>query len=251
MNEISLLTIFIAGLVAGMMNAAAGGGSFVTVPTLIFLGVPPVSANMSSTIALYPGSLISAWVYRDKLKPIGHLSNQAIFLATFTGGLLGAILLLMTPNASFSKMIPWLLLFGSLMFAFGQRISRHLKRYKAPHPYVLLFLLLLLGIYGGYFGGAVGIMIMAVLSIFGETDIKAINAQKVILVAAANSVAVLSFALFGEIAWIDTVVMLIAATLGGYLGAYLILSLRPEPIRLVINLVNFIITGLFFYTQVF
>lgn len=251
MNEIGIITVFIAGLLAGMMNAAAGGGSFVTVPALIFLGIPPISANMSSTIALYPGSLISAWVYRDKLKPIGHLSNKILFLTILSGGFLGAFLLLITPNSSFSIMIPWLLLFGSLMFAFGQRIGSYLKRYEPPNALLLLIILFFLGIYGGYFGGAVGIMIMAVLSILGETDIKAINALKVILVAAANTVAVLCFATLGVIAWQTTIVMLVAATMGGFLGAHIILNLKPAPIRLGINLVNFIITGLFFYAKVF
>lgn len=244
-----IIIIFIAGLLAGMMNAAAGGGSFVTVPTLILLGIPPVSANMSSTIALYPGSLISAWVYRDKLKPIRHLSNKTLFLTTLFGGFIGAVLLIITPNASFNKMIPWLLLFGSIMFAFGQRIARYLQRYKPPSPMLLVIILFFLGIYGGYFGGAVGIIIMAILSILGETDIKAMNALKVILVAAANTVAVLCFATLGTIAWLDTLVMLVAATLGGYLGAHIILNLRPTPIRLGINCINFIITGLFFYTR--
>ena len=114
-----ILIVFLAGLIAGAMNAAAGGGSFVSVPALIYVGIPSVSANMSSTIALYPGSLTSGWAYRRNFQPILNVSFKVMFLATLAGGFGGAILLLLTPSSAFDKIIPWLLLLGSLAFAFG------------------------------------------------------------------------------------------------------------------------------------
>jgi uncharacterized protein len=114
-----ILIVSLAGLIAGAMNAAAGGGSFVSVPALIYIGIPSVSANMSSTIALYPGSLTSAWAYRGNFQAILNVSVRAMFLATLAGGLVGAVVLLLTPSSAFDKIIPWLLLLGSLAFALG------------------------------------------------------------------------------------------------------------------------------------
>lgn len=245
------LILLAAGLVAGAMNAAAGGGSFVTVPALIWMGVPSVSANMSSTVALYPGSITSAWAYRQYFQPIREASVPYLFAVTLAGGFAGAMLLMLTPSTSFDKMIPWLLLVGSLAFAFGPKIGARLQKYYQPQAGVLLTAQFLLGIYGGYFGGAVGIMMMSVWSILGVQDIKAMNAIKVVLVCAANTIAVLCFVVAGHIAWHDTVVMLLAAAAGGYIGARAALLFRASQLRAGISTVNFMITLAFFYEKFF
>jgi uncharacterized membrane protein YfcA len=245
------LIVFFAGLAAGAMNAAAGGGSFISVPALIYVGIPSVTANMSSTIALYPGSLASGWAYRASLQTILNVSVKALFAATLAGGFAGALLLLLTPSSAFDKIIPWLLLLGSLAFAFGPWIGKRLQKYQRPNPAFLLSVQLLLGIYGGYFGGAVGIMMMAVWSVMGLTDIRAMNAVKVVLVLAANTVAVVFFAVAGSVAWRETLVMLVAAAIGGYLGARIALRLKPSYIRIGISVVNFAITAIFFYERFF
>jgi len=245
------LLVFLAGLAAGAMNAAAGGGSFVSVPALIYVGVPSLSANMSSTIALYPGSITSAWAYRGKLQTILEVPVKALFLATLAGGFGGALLLLLTPSSAFDRMIPWLLLVGSIAFAFGPRIGNRLQQFYRPNATFLLLAQFLLGIYGGYFGGAVGIMMMAVWSVLGLNDIKALNAIKVVLVAAANTVAVLCFAAFGSIAWRAALVMMAAAAAGGFLGAQTALRLKSSHIRAGISVVNFVITAVFFYCKLF
>jgi uncharacterized protein len=231
------------------MNAAAGGGSFVSVPALIYSGVPSVSSNMSSTIALYPGSFTSAWVYRGRFLAILGMPVKALFLATLAGGLCGALLLLLTTNAVFDKIIPWLLLLGSLAFAFGPWFGRHLQRYYRPNKAFLLVTQFVLGIYGGYFGGAVGIMMMAVWSILGLGDIKAMNATKVVLVAAANTVAVLCFAAFGSVVWPETLLMMVAAAAGGYLGAHLAIRIKSLHLRIGIGVANFLIAAAFFWTN--
>jgi uncharacterized membrane protein YfcA len=228
------------------MNAAAGGGSFVSVPALIYVGIPSLSANMSSTVALYPGSITAAWAYRGNIQTILDVSVKALCIVTLAGGFAGALLLLLTPGSSFDKIIPWLLLLGSTTFAFGRKIGEWLQRFYRPNTRFLLIAQFLLGIYGGYFGGAVGIMMMAVWSMLGFHDIKAMNAIKVILVAAANTVAVLCFAVAGSVAWRVALIMLIGAAAGGYLGARVALRLKSSHIRIGISAVNFLITALFF-----
>jgi uncharacterized protein len=245
-----ILIVSLAGLTAGAMNAAAGGGSFVSVPALIYIGIPSVSANMSSTIALYPGSLTSAWAYRGNFQAILDVSIKAMFLATLAGGLVGAVLLLLTPSSAFDKIIPWLLLLGSLAFALGPWLGARLRKYR-PNTAFLIAAQFLLGVYGGYFGGAVGIMMMAVWSVMGLTDIRAMNAVKVVLVAAANTIAALCFAVVGSVAWRETLVMLLAAALGGYAGAQLTLRLNGPKIRIGISLINFLTTAVFFYIRFF
>jgi uncharacterized membrane protein YfcA len=245
----ALLIVLTAGLVAGAMNAIAGGGSFVSVPALIYVGVPSVSANMSSTVALYPGSITSAWAYRGNFQTILNVSVKALFATTLAGGFAGALLLLLTPSSSFDRILPWLLLLGSLAFAFGPWIGKRLQRHWRPNTAFLLSVQFLLGIYGGYFGGAVGIMMMAVWSVIGLTDIRRMNAIKVVLVAAANTIAVLCFAFAGSIAWRQTLVMLLAAAVGGYLGARIALRLSRSQIRIGISVINFLITAVFFYTR--
>jgi hypothetical protein len=247
----ALLIVLTAGLVAGAMNAIAGGGSFISVPALIYVGVPSVSANMSSTVALYPGSITSAWAYRGNFQTILNVSVKALFATTLAGGFAGALLLLLTPSSSFDRILPWLLLLGSLAFAFGPWIGKRLQRHWRPNTAFLLSVQFLLGIYGGYFGGAVGIMMMAVWSVIGLTDIRRMNAIKVVLVAAANTIAVLCFAFAGSIAWRQTLVMLLAAAVGGYLGARIALRLSRSQIRIGISVINFLITAVFFYTRFF
>jgi uncharacterized protein len=244
-----LLIVFFAGLLAGAMNAIAGGGSFISVPALIYVGIPSVSANMSSTVALYPGSITSAWAYRGNFQTILNVSVKALFAATLAGGFAGALLLLLTPSSAFDKILPWLLLLGSLAFAFGPWIGKRLRRHWRPNTAFLLSVQFLLGIYGGYFGGAVGIMMMAVWSVIGLTDIRRMNAIKVVLVAAANTIAVLCFAVAGSVAWPETLIMLVAAALGGYMGASLALRLSGLQIRIGISVINFLITAVFFYTR--
>ena len=246
-----LLIVFLAGLIAGAMNAAAGGGSFVSIPALIYIGVPSVSANMSSTIALYPGSLASGWAYRRNLQPILNVSLKALFLATLAGGFAGALLLFLTPNTAFDKIIPWLLLLGSVTFALGRKLGGQLQKHYRPGASFLLIAQFFLGMYGGYFGGAVGIMMMAVWNLLGIHDVKAMNAVKVMLVLAANTIAVLCFAFAGTVAWRETLVMLVAAVLGGYVGARVTLRLSGSQIRVGISVVNFLITAVFFYVRFF
>jgi len=217
----AMLMTFSAGMVAGAMNALAGGGSFVSLPALIAAGVPPVQANTSSTVALFPGGLASAWAYRDGAKSVGAVPMRALLAATLCGGLVGALLLLRTSSAAFTFVLPWLLLVASLALAFGRRIGEALRARWHIHAHAVLAVQFGLGIYGGYFGGAVGIMMIAVWGLLDNSDIKRLNAPRTLLVSAANMVAVLAFIVAGAVRWPETLAMLAGAVIGGYGGAHI------------------------------
>ena len=228
------------------MNALAGGGSFVTLPTLIAAGVPSVVANASSTVALYPGGAASAWVYRDGLTRVCGVPLRPTLWATLAGGLLGALLLLWTPTSVFDRVLPWLLLVASLMLAFGPRIGPALRaRFRAGLVTVLL-IQFVLGIYGGYFGGAVGLMMMAAWALLDGADVKALNAPRTLLVSAANGVAVLCFIVAGVVRWPEALTMGVGALLGGYFGAHAGRRLPPAVVRLATVLVAVATTLVFF-----
>jgi uncharacterized membrane protein YfcA len=240
-----------AGFVAGTMNAVAGGGSFISFPAMVFAGLPSVVANASSTVALFPGAVASASVYRHDLGRIGGMSIWLLLALSLAGGLAGAVLLLVTPQATFDALVPWLLLLAMLTFAFGRQVGPMLRRHVHIGRAPLLALQFLLGIYGGYFGGAVGIMMLAVWTLLGSEDIKRMNAGRVVLVGATNAVAVLCFVAAGKVWWPETLAMLVAAVAGGYGGARVARLLSPRTTRVAILCVTGAITLAFFVRRYF
>jgi len=203
------------------MNALAGGGSFVTLPALIAAGVPSVQANASSTVALWPGGAASAWTYHSGFGPVCEVGTRPMLAVTLAGGLAGSLLLLWTPSAAFDEVLPWLLLLATLALAFGRRIGIALQGLLRGRAGLVLLVQFGLGIYGGYFGGAVGLIMMAAWSLLGESDIKALNGPRTLLVTAANSVAVLAFILAGAVRWPQTLAVLVGGLIGGIAGARL------------------------------
>jgi uncharacterized protein len=244
MNE--FLLIAGAGLIAGAMNALAGGGSFVSLPALIAAGVPSVAANASSTVALFPGGAASAWAYRDGLGPVGAASLKSLLLTTLAGGTIGAMLLLCTPVTTFDVVLPWLLLVATLALGVGQKLGERLRRRRHIRPAAVLIIQFALAIYGGYFGGAVGIMMMAVWGLLDSRELKSLNAPRTLLVSAANAVAVLTFILAQAVHWHETIIMLVAATLGGYGGAQLGRRAPAKAVRAGTVLLTSLITLAFF-----
>jgi uncharacterized membrane protein YfcA len=244
MNE--FLLIAGAGLIAGAMNALAGGGSFVSLPALIAAGVPSVAANASSTVALFPGGAASAWAYRDGLGPVGTASLKSLLLTTLAGGAIGAMLLLCTPVTTFDVVLPWLLLVATLALGVGQKLGERLRRRRHIRPAAVLIIQFALAIYGGYFGGAVGIMMMAVWGLLDSRELKSLNAPRTLLVSAANAVAVLTFILAQAVHWHETIIMLVAATLGGYGGAQLGRRAPAKAVRAGTVLLTSLITLAFF-----
>ncbi|KFE67552.1 putative integral membrane transmembrane protein [Hyalangium minutum] len=235
-----------AGFLAGAMNALAGGGSFVTLPALMLVGVPSVSANASSTVALLPGSLASTWAYRADLTAMGGVSLRALMGVSLAGGFVGALLLLLTPLSVFNAFIPWLLLLATLVFVFGPRAGQVLRRTRRIGAGPVLMAQFLLAVYGGYFGGAVGIMMMAVWSLLSPAELTTLNPAKTLLVAATNAVAVVCFIAAGKVWWPQTLALLFAAMWGGYLGARAARYWAPRRLRMGVSILSALITLAYF-----
>jgi uncharacterized membrane protein YfcA len=223
-----------AGFVAGAMNAVAGGGTFVTLPALTLAGLPPTVANASSTVALFPGTLASSWAYRHEVRPLDEVAT-------------GALLLLSTPERAFTRIVPWLLLAATIALALGPRLGQGLRavglRMGRPSLFTAQFLL---GIYGGYFGGAVGLMMLAVWTLFTRVDLRSMTPLRVLMVAAANGVAVICFALSGSIRWRETLAVMAGGIAGGYLGAHAGKRLPVPVVRALILAITIVITAVFF-----
>jgi uncharacterized membrane protein YfcA len=242
--------LFAAGALGGAINAVAGGGSFVTFPALLFTGVGPVAANATNTLALWIGVTASGGAYRKHLN-ISRRVMIPLILTSVAGGLAGAILLVKTPAQTFLRVLPWLLLGATLLFAFGKHLTGRLAAgisHESSNAAVAGASVFELGvaIYGGYFGGGMGIMNLAMLSALGMTDIHAMNALKVVLAGVTNGVATLTFIAAGAILWPQAIVMTLGASLGGYSAAHYAQRLPQSWIRLFVLLVASAMTVYFF-----
>ena len=226
MDALPYLLLAAAGFVAGVMNAVAGGGTFVTFPTLVFLGVPSVVANASNAVGLFPASFASAWAYRSDFKPFEGVSFKAMTVVSVIGGNAGALLLVYTPEQTFDVLVQWLLLAATLLFTFGPQIVPRLRTMFVIGPAGLLCIQFLVGIYGGYFGGAMGIIMLAVYSLFGLTDLNSMNATKTLMAGLINGIAVVIFIFLGTIAWPQTITILITALLGAPFFVSLLIQQR-------------------------
>lgn len=245
MHHLPLLAA--AGLLAGAMNAIAGGGSFVSFPAMVFVGLPPVVANASSTAALFPGTIASTWAYRSELAGIGGIGLRWMLPVTVAGGFCGALLLLFTPAPLFDLVIPWLLLLATLTFALGARVGTALRRTVHIGPTPLLVVQFVLSLYGGYFGGAVGLMMLAAWGLLtASVNVKAMGPARTLLVSAANGAAVLLFIGSGVVRWPETLALLAGAVAGGYGGAHLTRHLPPALVRACVLLLTATITVVFF-----
>jgi len=245
---LTYLLLAAAGFAGSVMNAVAGGGTFVTLPALIGVGLPSTVANATSTVALCPGGLMSAWTYRRDLQPVGPLSLKALIGLSIAGGLTGALLLLATPTRLFDQVVPWLLLAATVMLLFGQRlrlwlIARRVHIGKGV-AYPAQFLI---AIYGGYFGGAVGLVMLAVWTLVSDLDIKANAPARLLIFGVMNLMAVAVFALAGAVAWPQCLAMLGGALAGGYLGARLGQRLPATAVRAIVVVVTVTTTAVFFW----
>lgn len=249
------LLLFIVASVAGALNSVAGGGSFLTFPALIFAGVPPVIANATNSVAVWPGGVAGAFAYRTELHEMRR-ELVALSAASFIGGLLGALLLLRTSDAAFMGLVPWLLLAATSLFSFGGIVTRHVRQLAAGAPasprsqlVSLVAVQFVIGIYGGYFGGGMGIMMLASLAVMGMTRIHAMNALKTVLTTVINGIAIVAFIAAGKIAWGYALLMAVGATGGGYFGAFAARMSDPKWMRRFIMLVAWAMTAWFFAKQ--
>jgi uncharacterized membrane protein YfcA len=243
--------LFVAGVLGGALNAVAGGGSFIAFPALLFSGVAPIAANATNTVALWVGVTASTGAYRKHL----DLSRRVMIplvVTSLIGGIAGAYLLLHTPAQTFLRVLPWLMLGATLLFMFGNRLARSSRGSIARDAStsalaVATVFELIVAVYGGYFGGGVGILNLAMLAALGMTDIHAMNALKVVLGGIINGVAVVTFIVAGAVAWKQGSVMIVGAILGGYFGASYAQRLPAAWIRAFVIVVGTSMTAYFFW----
>ena len=240
-----LLLIFSA-LAAGLINSVAGGGMFLTFPALVFTGVPSIIANATSTFAIMPGVVASAWAYRQDFRRSSDFPFVPMVIVSLAGGAAGALLLLFTPQKRFDSIIPWLMLAATVLFTFGPRISPILKRAFHVGPVTVVVVQFFIAVYGGYFGGAIGILMLATWSVFGINDINFMNANRTLLGGVANSMAVVLFIVARKIWWPQALTMLAATVIGGYIGARTAKKVDPRYMRAAISATSIAITVAFF-----
>jgi uncharacterized protein len=247
MMLVSTLVLFIAGFVGGALIAVAGGGTFITFPALVFVGVPALSANASSAVALFPGNLTSAWAYRRDILGIRDIDIRLFAGLSVVGSLLGAILLLVTPTKIFSGLVPWLMLFATIVFAFANftRLEnlRHFRLGRGASR-VAMFLM---AVYGGYFGAGLGFMMLAALTLLGMRDIHAMNGLKLVLAALMSIVSVFTYSLAGVVYWGAAIPVLIGGLAGSYLGARAARRIEPRILKAFIVLLGAGLTIFFFW----
>ena len=228
------------------MNALAGGGTFATLPALIALGLRANVANATSNVALLPGAATSAWAFRDELGPVGGVDWRLLAGVTFLAALGGSLLLVATPSHAFDLIIPWLLLFAFAILAFGKRAAAWLHARVTIGRRSLLVAQALLGVYGGYFGGGVGLMTTAVYGLLAGVSPRALFAPRVTMLGIANLAAAIVFVGIGMVRWAACVPMLLGAIVGGWLGAKLGKRLPATAVRVWTLLVTGATTAVFF-----
>ncbi|MGF7150629.1 hypothetical protein FHS96_004287 [Sphingomonas zeicaulis] len=243
----ALILAALAGTAGGAMNALAGGGTFATMPTLIALGLPSPIANATSNVSLQPGAISAAWAYRKDLGPLGGASVRTLTAITFFGGIVGSLLLVATPARTFDIVVPWLLLLATLALAFGRTASNALHHHLTIGIKTLLVVQFLLGIYGGYFGGGVGLMMVAAWGLLARAEPHLLGAHRTLMLAVANAAAAIIFIGAGMVAWGLAAPMLVGSVMGGYLGARLARVLPARVIRFVTLGVTAAMTIIFFW----
>ncbi len=267
MTLIQGCALFGAAVLAGALNSIAGGGSFISFPTLLFTGVPNIQANATNTVALWPASIAGAAAYRKDLDTKNRLQLWVFLAVSLVGGLFGALLLLNMSAKTFTFLIPFLLLVATLIFTFGGSIAARIRvarrgssdtaleaQRRGPASLTLIVSALIqfvTSIYGGFFGGGIGIIMLATLSILGMEDIHSMNALKNILATCINGVAVIAFIVAGKVFWPQALLMIVGGVLGSYASGYFVRQIDPKLVRRVVIVFAWCLTVYFFITTFF
>jgi uncharacterized membrane protein YfcA len=249
-----LALVFLSALVAGVINAIAGGGTLFTFSALLAAGLSPVVANATSTVALVPGSLAGAWGYRREMRTTKRWTLLLI-LPSILGGVVGSLLVTRLDEKYFSLLVPWLILIAALLLLSQPIISRvvgigrkHAPPTKAALAGVVIFQFMV-AIYGGYFGAGIGILMLSALGLMGLDDIHQMNALKTLLAACINGVSVLVFVEEQKVAWPYALIMAVAAIVGGYCGAHVARRMNRDLVRWIVVAISFGLAGYYFYQQ--
>jgi uncharacterized membrane protein YfcA len=252
-NLVGLAGLFIAGMVAGAINSVAGGGTLISFPSLVAFGEPEIISNATNTAALWPGSLSSALGYR-KDTFVERALFTTLAIPSLIGGLLGAVILVITPAETFKRIVPFLVLFATSVLATRDVVARRfLKKHPRDDGRVTIggriwgaFFQLFVATYGGYFGAGIGILMLGSFSLMGMHDIHKMNALKTPLTAIINVTAFVFFALRGLVAWQLAILVAAGAIVGGYGGARLAKHVNPRLVQYVVVAIGLLITGWFF-----
>jgi uncharacterized membrane protein YfcA len=237
--SLAVLVLILASFIAGAQNALAGGGSFLTFPALLYAGLDPRAANITSAIALFPGQLTTGFAGRSMLSSAAGLSIRTLVILSLVGGGLGAILLLLTPVTVFTHLVPFLVLFATVVFAWGSFFRKPRPADAPPQvsPRTAAILQFLIAIYGGYFGGGIGILMLAALTAAGLA-VRHAGATKNVLAGVMNAIAVLIFILKTHVEWLLVLYVAIAAIAGGQLGVYLLRRINETLLRIAITAIG-------------
>ena len=249
-----------ASFLAGVLNAVAGGGSFLSFPAMLGMGVMPVQANATNTVAIWPGQLTSVAAYRYEVRR--NLAMAWIMgLAGLIGGTAGAVVLLSTPQKTFMHLVPWLLLVAASIFAVSGPISRWLERRKgsgdgsmmgathAPRRIPVFIATVAVCFYIGYFGAGAGFLIITLMSLFGYQDLNTINALKVVATTLANGIAFTIFIVDGQVVWRYCLASMIAAAIGGYASASVARHIPQKVLRASVVAIGLGMAAWFFWRQ--
>ncbi len=249
----SYLWLVTTSFIAGWINAMAGGGSFISFPAMLAIGVPPIQANATNTVALWPGQLTSVWALRTDLR---RDLLAVVLTASILGGVGGAMVLLYTPQLTFMRMVPWLLLVASLLFWVSGPVSHWLRRRtEKPHvPHtpgmVPLFLAIMpVTFYIGYFGAGAGFLLMSALALFGVEEMHELNSLKVLAACTSNFCAVVTFIFGGAIVWHYCLISMVFAAVGGYVGAQYARRMNPTVLRTIVVVTGCVMAAYFFWRQ--
>ncbi len=240
---LSYIIVGLAGFIAGAQNALAGGGSFITLPALLFAGLDPRAANINSAIALFPGQATTGWAGRHLAMGAAGLSLRTLFIISLGGGAIGAILLLATPVSLFTHLIPWLILFATLVFVWGSFFAKKRAPDAPPliSPRAAMLLQMLISIYGGYFGGGIGILMLAALTAAGLA-VRHAGASKNLLAWVMNIAAVIIFIIRSHITWWLDLDLGVTAIIGGQLGVYMLARVPDLLLRISITCIGAALT---------
>jgi uncharacterized protein len=244
----ALMILFAASFWAGAQNALAGGGSFITLPALMYTGMNAQAANITSTIALFPAQVATGWTGRRQVSDLAALSFRMLVVISLVGGALGAILLLITPPSFFEHLVPYLVLFATAVFAWGSFAPKRTGAVNMSRIGAIVAQFLI-SIYGGYFGGGIGFLMLAALTSAGLL-IRSAGATKNVLAGVMNASAVVIFVFSPEVRWLQAGVSSVGAIGGGIIGAVMLNRVSEKPLRLLVVLIGIALTiGLFLHSR--
>lgn len=247
MTFFEILLLLSAAFGAGVLNTIAGGGTFLTFPALVFVGIPPVIANATSTFAALPGYLGGALGFRQEVMAFDRKQLLRLIGIGLLGGAFGSCLLLVSSDQAFSALVPFLLLLATLIFLFGAQVRAWAaKRSQSVTPYGFVSMFIV-STYGGYFNGGLGIILLALFSLWGMTNIHQMNGLKTAMSFILSLISVAIFAGAGIIEWKAGLLMMVATTAGGYAGAPISRALPMPVVRGIVATVGFVMSGVFFY----